>query len=174
MSADPSPYRTYVASLYTEHHGWLVGRLRRQLGCAFDAADLAQNTFMRVLSSPVPQPLHEPRAYLTVIARNLLVNFVRRRAIERACLEAIAALPEAVAPSPETRLDILQTLVEIDRRLDGLPAAAKQAFLMVQLDGLSQGEVARTLGISVSTVKRHLSRAALRCFFPEQSAERGQ
>lgn len=167
MSLDPSSSRAYVESLYTAHHGWLVGRLRKQLGCAFDAADLAQSTFVRVLTAPRPDPLREPRAYLTTIARNLLVNLVRRRAIERACLDALAALPEPVAPSPEERLALLETLVEIDRRLDGLPVAAKQAFLMAQLEGLGHEAIAQALGISVSTVKRHLARAALRCFFPE-------
>ena len=62
---------------------------------------------------------------------------------------------------------VLETLVEIDRRLDGLPAAAKQAFLLAQLEGLSHAEIAAELSISVSTVKRHLVKAAMRCFFPE-------
>jgi RNA polymerase sigma-70 factor (ECF subfamily) len=111
--------------------------------------------------------LQEPRAYLTTIARNLLINQVRRRAIEQAYLDALAAMPEPVAPPPEVRLMVLETLVEIDRRLGRLPALAKQAFLLAQLEGLSHGEIAAELGISISTVKRHLAKAAMRCFFPE-------
>ncbi|MEG1055653.1 MAG: sigma-70 family RNA polymerase sigma factor, partial [Janthinobacterium sp.] len=77
-------------------------------------------------------------------------------------------MPEPVAPPPEVRLMFLERLVELDRRLAALPAQARQAFLLVQLDGMGQQEVAAELGISLSTVKRHLARAALRCFFPEQ------
>lgn len=156
-----------IAALYAAHHGWLQGWLRKKVGNAFDAADLAQSTFVKVLCARQQAPLQEPRAYLTTIARHLLINQVRRRAIEQAYLDALAAMPESVAPPPEARLMLLETLVEIDRRLGTLPALAKQAFLLVQLEELSHGQVAAQLGISISTVKRHLAKAAMRCFFPE-------
>ncbi|TDS78714.1 RNA polymerase sigma-70 factor (ECF subfamily) [Comamonas sp. JUb58] len=156
-----------VATLYTEHNRWLQGWLRKKVGNAFDAADLAQSTFLKVLTARQSLDLQEPRAYLTTIARNLLINQVRRRAIEQAYLDALAAMPEAVAPSPEARLLLLETLVEIDRRLGDLPALVKQAFLLAQLEGLNHSQIAEELGISVSTVKRHLAKAAMCCFFPE-------
>lgn len=166
--SSPSPsLSAHVESLYLAHHGWLQGWLRKKVGNAFDAADLAQSTFLKVLGAKGLDQLQEPRAYLTTIARNLLINQVRRRAIEQAYLDALAAMPEPVAPPPEVRLMVLETLVEIDRRLGRLPALAKQAFLLAQLEGLSHGEIAAELGISVSTVKRHLAKAAMRCFFPE-------
>jgi len=49
--------------------------------------------------------------------------------------------------------------------LDGLPRLVKRAFLLAQVDGLKHGEIARELGISIATVKRHLHKAALRCYF---------
>ncbi len=166
--SSPSPsLSAHVESLYLAHHGWLQGWLRKKVGNAFDAADLAQSTFLKVLGAKGLDQLQEPRAYLTTIARNLLINQVRRRAIEQAYLDALAAMPEPVAPPPEVRLMVLETLVEIDRRLGRLPALAKQAFLLAQLEGLGYGEIAAELGISVSTVKRHLAKAAIRCFFPE-------
>ncbi|MGC3986764.1 MAG: sigma-70 family RNA polymerase sigma factor [Pseudorhodoferax sp.] len=160
-----SPEHPLAQTWYQAHHGWLEGRLRRRIGCAFDAADLAQSTFVRVLTAPGLAQVEEPRAWLTTVAQNLLVNLVRRRAIEQACIDALAALPEEHAPSPEQRCMLLETLVDIDRRLDGLPIQAKQAFLLAQLDGLTQEAIAAELGISLSTVKRHLHKAALRCFF---------
>lgn len=166
--SSPSPsLSAHVESLYLAHHGWLQGWLRKKVGNAFDAADLAQSTFLKVLGTKGLDQLQEPRAYLTTIARNLLINQVRRRAIEQAYLDALAAMPEPVAPPPEVRLMVLETLVEIDRRLGRLPALAKQAFLLAQLEGLGHGEIAAELGISISTVKRHLAKAAMRCFFPE-------
>lgn len=38
-----------VHTLYSTHHGWLHNWLRAKLGNSFDAADLAQDTFIRVL-----------------------------------------------------------------------------------------------------------------------------
>jgi RNA polymerase sigma-70 factor (ECF subfamily) len=43
-----------VAALYTDHHGWLQGWLRRKVGNAFDAADLTQDTFVRILGVREP------------------------------------------------------------------------------------------------------------------------
>ncbi|WZB75780.1 sigma factor [Achromobacter insuavis] len=40
-----------LKTLYAEHHGWLRSWLRRKLGCPEQAADLAQDTFLRVLTS---------------------------------------------------------------------------------------------------------------------------
>ena len=56
-------------TFYTEHHGWLSAWLRRRLGCSHSAADLAQDTFVRVLLRPQVLPtLREPRAYLSTLA----------------------------------------------------------------------------------------------------------
>ena len=42
-------------SLYQNHHPWLESLLRKRLGNRDDAADLAQDTFVRLLRSPLPQ-----------------------------------------------------------------------------------------------------------------------
>ena len=57
--------RQQVHTLYRDHHAWLQHWLRRRLGNVGDAADLAHDTFARILDSRLPAVLHEPRAYLT-------------------------------------------------------------------------------------------------------------
>ncbi|MEG1456516.1 MAG: sigma factor, partial [Comamonas sp.] len=85
-----------MQTLYAAHHSWLVARLRRKLGCAWDAADLAQSTFVRVLTAKglALGEVLEPRAYLTTIAKNILTETWRRRDLERAWIDALAALPQ--------------------------------------------------------------------------------
>lgn len=159
-----------IGALYSEHHGWLNGWLRRKLGNAFDAADLAQDTFVRILAAPDHTPekqgdwqLSEPRAYLTVIAKRLMANLYRRRSLEQAYLDALATLPEPVAPSPEQQAIILETLQGIDAMLDGLPAPVRTAFLMAQLEGLGYAEIATKLAVSERTVKRYMAQALAQC-----------
>ena len=94
--------------------GWLC----KKLGNAFDAADLAQDTFIRILSSRDIAAIKEPRAYLTTVAKGLVINWYQRQALERAYLDALALLPEPQAPSAEQRYIILETLYEIDAMLD--------------------------------------------------------
>lgn len=163
-SAHPALTHT-VDGLFRAHNAWLTGWLRRRLDCPHNAADLAQDTFIKVLGARDTQQIVEPRAFLTTIARRVLCNHYRRQDLERAYYQALSELPESVAPSEEERAIILETLVELDQLLDGLPGPVKSAFLMSQVDGLSHGEIASALGISIATVKRHLNKAALRCYF---------
>ena len=170
MAAESVLHHPHVQALYSDHHGWLQGWLRKKLGNAFDAADLAQDTFVRILAAPDDMPekqgdwqLREPRAYLTVVARRLLANLYRRRSLEQAYLDALSTLPEPHAPSPEQQAIILETLQEIDAMLDGLAAPVRQAFLMAQLEGLGYAEIASRLSVSERTVKRYMADAMARC-----------
>ncbi|MEH6567290.1 MAG: sigma-70 family RNA polymerase sigma factor [Halopseudomonas sp.] len=152
--------------LYSEHHSWLVGWLRYKLGCLHDAADLAQDTFVRVLTSrelQTDQPLREPRAFLLTVAGRLVSNHFRRRSLEQAWLETLAALPEQQMPSPEVQASLLQSLHEVDVMLDGLAARVRQAFLLAQLEGLTYAQIAERQQVSVRTVKRYMAEAYEQC-----------
>ena len=140
------PVLLQIHTLYSHHHGWLNGWLRRQLGNSCDAADLAQDVFMRLLARETLETPREPRAYLSTIARGLVADHWRRRALEQAWLETLAQLPEAQAPSPESRLIFLEALVAIDRMLDALKPRVRMAFLWAQLEGLSCPQIAERLG----------------------------
>lgn len=165
MSLAPPP--EHVDRLYRDHHGWLLGWLRRKLGCAHDAADLAHDAFLRLLRHPAGEPLREPRAYLTTIAHGLVVNHWRRIEIERAWLEALMQQPEASHPSPEVRLLAVEALLEVDALLSALPEKPRRAFLMAQLDGLAYREIAVELGVSERMVKKYMARAMLHCLRAE-------
>lgn len=159
MNASSHP----VTALYSDHHGWLHGWLRHKMGNAFDAADVAHDTFLRILATGVTPPADKSRAHLTQIAKGLAIDLYRRRQIESAYLEALAHLPEPVVLSPETRLEILETLLHIDALLDSLPARVREAFLLSQLDGLTYSEIAARLDVSVSAVRKYMMRAAEAC-----------
>ena len=152
-----------VHLLYRVHNPWLKGWLRVRLGNAADAADLAQDTFIRVMTARNDAPIREPRGYLSAIARSLLIDKSRRRAIEQAYLFALAQRPEPVEVSPEVRLSIIEMLLQIDTLLDELGPRTRDIFLAVQLEGLSYGAVAEQFGVSITTVKNHLIRATTRC-----------
>lgn len=156
-----------IGTLYSDHHGWLKSWLRRRMGNETDAADLAHDTFVRILSKNEPVSMREPRAFLSTVAHGLLANLSRRRRIEQAYLDSIAYLPEAQVPGPETRALLLETLLEIDRRLGALSARTRRAFLMFQLDGMPQQDIANELNVSLATVQRDIVRAMHACFFPE-------
>ena|SRR5471032_419125 len=156
----PSDPADPITAIYRQHHGWLLRWLRGKLQCADQAADLAHDTFVRLLTStPSDQPDHqftlrEPRAYLTTVAQRLVIDHYRRLSLEQAWLDTLAHVPELTAMSPEEQLDILQTLHRIDAMLDGLPVPVRSAFLLSHLEGLNHAEIAARLEISARRTKR--------------------
>jgi RNA polymerase sigma factor (sigma-70 family) len=163
MSTPDLALQHRVHQLYHDHHGWLQGWLRKRLGCADKASDLAQDTFVRLISQRNDPQLREPRAYLSTIARSLMIDLFRRRTLEQAYLETLATLPEQLEVSPEARSIIIETLLEIDALLDGLGSRGREIFLMAQLDGLSFVEIGRRLELSTNTVRKHFVRAMTHC-----------
>nr|WP_314582460.1 sigma-70 family RNA polymerase sigma factor [uncultured Pseudomonas sp.] len=158
----------HLHRLYLDHSGWLQAWLRRRLGSEWDAADLSQEAFLRLLRHPeVLGELQEPRAYLVTIGKRLLINFQRRKSLEQAYLDALMALPEACVPSPEQRWLLLETLQALDELLDGLPAAVRRAFLLSQLEDLPYREIAERLHVSERTIKRYMAQAYEHCLLAE-------
>lgn len=155
-----------MQALYLDHRHWLESWLRRQLGCAQQAADLSQDTFEQVLRGAARGPLpalREPRAYLTVIAKRVLFNFWRRRDLERAYMEALATVAEEFAPSAEERVAVLQALAQLDAALDGLPPRTRRVFLLNQLEDQTYAQIAAELGMPVISVRRAMAKAIAAC-----------
>jgi RNA polymerase sigma-70 factor (ECF subfamily) len=153
-----------IDRLYQDHCTWLQGWLRSRLGNAWDAADLAHDTYLRLLRHETRPAAEDSKRYLVQIANGLMIDLFRRRSIESAYLEALACLPEAEAPSEEARLLAVEALLELDRILHGLAPKARQAFLLCKVDGLSYREVAQTLGVSTSSVEKYIAAALLACY----------
>lgn len=150
-------------NLYQEHHSWIYGWLYKKLGNSADAADLAQDTFVRLIARQNQVELEQPRAYLTKIAKGLMINWIQHKSVERAYLEVLSEQPELVQNSPERDVLIIETLTEVIHLLAELPEDVRQTFLYTQLEGLKHQDIANQLNISISTVKRHIQRAYIHC-----------
>lgn len=161
MSSQPNGVA--VQHLYEQHHSWLHGWLKGKLHNACDAADLAHDTFVRILGARNAGQIREPRDYLATIARGLLVDRYRRRAIEQAYLDTQAARPQPVVVSEEDRAVIIETLLAVDKALSSLGPRAQRIFMLSQVDGLSYQQVANQLNVSLTTVKKHMIRAITEC-----------
>ena len=159
----PPAHHEALGALYRDHRSWLHGWLSGRVGCRETAADLTQDTFVRLAGDRDLQALREPRAFLTTVARGLAANWFRRQSLERAYLQQLASLPEPVLPSLEEQAVVREALQQIDAMLDALPRVVRQVFLLAQFEGLRQEAIAARLGLSLSTVKRHFKRALLQC-----------
>ncbi|MCG8517569.1 MAG: sigma-70 family RNA polymerase sigma factor [Pseudomonadales bacterium] len=146
-----------IAVLYQEHHGWLRNWLTQRLCCPETAAELAQDTFIRVLRQRPCEELRQPRAYLGRIARNLMVDLIRRRRHEQAYVDSLTLQPPVFERSPETRESLIETLVAIDSRLGELGTRTREIFRLSRLEGMNYVAISGQLRVSVNTVRKHVT-----------------
>src|SRR5471032_2680469 len=116
MPATEITQQQELHTLYSSHFGWLQGWLRHKLGNAFEASDLAQDTFISILTTGSAPQIREARPFLATIARRLVAHRYRRQVLEEAYLAALACLPPEVAPAPEERLLALKRCRKSMRR----------------------------------------------------------
>ena len=64
---------------------------------------------------------------------------------------------------PERQVMARQELRRLAADIDALPPRCREVFLLVRIDGHSNGEVATRLGISRNMVEKHLIKALLHC-----------
>lgn len=157
-----------VETLYSHNHRWLFAILHRRLGNAADAADLAQDAFLRLLNKPKPfNNERGARAYLGSIARGMCIDLWRRREVEQAWLDTLAAQPDSVVPSSEQQAIVIQALTEVQALLQSLPDNVAAAFIKTMVYGMTGKEVAAELNVSERTIRSYLSHAMLECIIFE-------
>jgi len=159
----PSSHTAAVQNIYEQHHSWLHGWLKGKLHNACDAADVAHDTFVRILGGRHAAQIVEPRDYLATIARGLVIDRYRRHGIEQAYKQTLAERPETTAISEEDKAIIIETLVAVDKALSGLGERARRIFLLSQIEGLTYQQISSQLQVSLTTVKKHMIRALTEC-----------
>ena len=156
--------RSDVRRFYSAHGEELQRYLTRRLNCAQTAADLTQETFVRLMRSEAAGTLENPRAYLYRIASNLLADHFR--SAKRQADVAGPALWETIpdqAPSPEAALLTRGALRRLERAIDALPPRQREVLLLHKFEGRSYQAIAERLGISKNTVMVHMMRALAHC-----------
>ena len=154
-----------IDTLYRDHHHWLFSWLRKKLNCQHQAADIAHDTFTRLLSLSHLPCLQEPRAYLVTTAKRLLIDQTRKQRIEQAYLAELTRAAEAMDgfPSAEDIAAAVQILDKISQVLTGLAEKPRQVFLLHYFDGLTHAAIGAQLGVSDRMVRKYLVQALVHC-----------
>lgn len=132
---------------------------RRLIGDDAEADDLVQEAYGRVLGCDWRR-LEAPERFVLRVIRNLAVERFRRARV--VSIRQIDALdPDIVAdeaPDPLARLETRDDLRHVLKALGTLPPQCRKVLVMRKLQGLSPGEIAVRMGLSVSTVEKHLAK----------------
>ncbi|WP_445115690.1 sigma-70 family RNA polymerase sigma factor [Acinetobacter sp. WZC-1] len=152
-----------VEYLYKNHHAWLYGWLRNRLKQDALAADLAHDTFIKIIQHHERYSYEQPRALLTTIARNLANKWWQRKQIEQAYQDSLLLQETEYYPSPEQEVIVIQALLELSSIMRGLKDREKQVFILWQIEGLNYARIAEQLDVSLITVKRDMKKIMLCC-----------
>jgi RNA polymerase sigma factor (sigma-70 family) len=138
----------------------LVRFLSKRTGCKSTAEDLTQDLWFRVQSGR--EGVRSPISYIFRAAANLATDHhraERRRAALNSEAMALVLGDHDSLPSPEEQLGASEHLDHVYATLDALPPRTRQIFSMNRFDGISYRDIAVTLGISTTSVERHMRRA---------------
>lgn len=145
-----------LAEAYLRHRAWLTALLTKRYG-EHDAADIAQDTWLRVQRYASPSPIRRPKALLARIAVSLAIDR-GRKATRQKLLDANHGVlsTEPIASSQEQALFFEQMML-------ALPPKLRDVFALNHVRGLTYREIAQLRGISVKAVEKRMTQAIARC-----------
>ncbi len=120
-----------------------------------ESEDVVQDCFVRMLSSSSFQPTH-PQAFLYLTVRNACIDRLRRK----------IPIDQTISPSDLTGVisdedaqERSYQEAELWTAIEQLPERCREIFLMSKRDGMTYGEIAEELTLSVKTVEHQVSKA---------------
>jgi RNA polymerase sigma-70 factor (ECF subfamily) len=155
------------AALVALHERFVYNLALRTLGNADDAADMAQEAFVRAwLALPTFRQDSLFRTWLYRIVLNLCINRMPRlrRELNDLTHDEMANVPEPVAsgPDPLTSLELQEQRVFLHREIERLPEQYRLLVSLRYQHELSYDEIANLLGLPLGSVKTGLFRAKAR------------
>ena len=138
----------------------LTRYLQRNWRNEAEIGDLRQEAYARVYESAQRERPQLVKPFLFQITRNLMIDRLRRQSVVN--LESVVDFDwlnvSDDKPSSEAYVAARQELRLLQAALDKLPPRCRQVVLMRKVDGLSQKEVARNMGITIETVENQVAK----------------
>lgn len=146
--------KTEVETVWSEFSARLEQFIRSRVADTATAEDLLQDVFLKLQSrlDEFRDPL-KLRGWLFLVARNAIIDHYRTR-------KKTSELSEAIpADLWEHETEAKELKAVFHRLLQSLPGPSRDALVLTEFEGLSQEQLARRLGISISGAKSRVQRA---------------
>jgi RNA polymerase sigma factor (sigma-70 family) len=162
--ADPTDaaQRAYVTLLFNKYRGALLRHVGKFTGSREDAADIVQDTYLRVMNRvSVSRFDAETRSYLFQTATNLARDHFRRQSFRaHAPLEDVPVdALRASELTPEQNLAASQMSRALRAAIQAMPPQTRTVFLLARTREQSYEQIATQLGIGRRTVERRMAEA---------------
>ncbi|HIP83672.1 MAG TPA: sigma-70 family RNA polymerase sigma factor [Desulfocapsa sulfexigens] len=153
-----------IAQLYRKHYNGIYSFFFKRLRSPEDAADSAQEVFIRLVRHNGNAALDSPVGYMWKITRNLIKEIRRAHTIRSRWMSPLAEHGDkhpSKTPGPEEAMKIRQMNDDILNVFNKLPSRCREVFILHRFKGLSHKEIADQLNISPKTVENHMAKALL-------------
>jgi RNA polymerase sigma factor (sigma-70 family) len=152
-------YAAAVSRLFRDHNRTLIGFLYARLRNEYEAREIAQEAYVKLLQLDQRGATSFLRAYLFRVAANLAVDRIRQRR-SRARLDQLDSVDDFFSEAIAERAVIAgQELALLRQAVAELPAKCQQAFRLHKLEDQSFADVAAVMGITERMVRKYVSRA---------------
>ncbi len=162
--ADPKP--SLVEQLFAEHRAGLQSFFRRRIRSKADAADLAQEVYVRMLRISDQAAIRNPVHYLYTVANNLVKEHavLERRQASGGVIDE-AEMPEQLQmlPAFDGELDAGQRVARLNVVLKQLRPKCRTAVVLRFTHELSYREIAIHLGVSPQMAKKYVAQGLSHC-----------
>lgn len=146
-------------TLFRSEASGLLRYFRRKVGNEA-APDLVQEVFVRIAGRRQTDALANPPGYVQRIARNLLIDRARRKAVADAIVVPLEPHHDmGVAAEQDSVVEAAQLLARYEGAIQSMTAKTRRVYLLHRVEEMSYREIHRQLGISIATVEYHMMRA---------------
>ncbi|MBK6286040.1 MAG: RNA polymerase sigma factor [Gammaproteobacteria bacterium] len=157
-----------LEQLITRHGSALVRFLSRKLGSVDDAEEIAQDAFLRLHRLENTDNIDNARAFLFQVASNMAIDQLRRRRLHaRYVADESGRLNDETEPqtaaTPEALVTAREQVRLVFQAIEQMPLRPRQALMLHRVKGLSYAEIAREMGVSVSSVEKYILEALKHC-----------
>jgi RNA polymerase sigma-70 factor (ECF subfamily) len=155
-----------VERLFAKHRNALQAFFYRRIGTKSDAADLAQEVYVRMLRVSDAEAIRDPERYLFTVASNLVKEHavLDRRMRSRVDIDEPAIQQQlGDLPTFDLELDAGQRVLRLRTVLAQLPPKCRAAVILQYRFEMSYQEIADRLEISPNMVKKYLAQALSHC-----------
>jgi RNA polymerase sigma factor (sigma-70 family) len=143
-----------------------------------DVDDILQETYLRASMAEINEEIREPVAFVTQIAKNLALDHIKSAEFKKLHFvdgDIIEGLINQDNSTDQTFSDVSskEDLLEFLSAVQNLPTKCQEIYVLKKVYGYSQKEISDRLGVSVSTVEKHIAYGTKKLFhLMPQSRER--
>jgi len=149
-----------IAALYQSESPRLARYFSRRVA-PHEVVDLVHDAFRKLLGATRSRsvPIDSPAAYLTRVADNLVKDRARSLAHRASAVSEPLDEQRLGGPDPHHKLEQRDLLKRVEAALTTLKPKTREIFLLHRSDGLSYGEIADAMGMSVKGVEKQMTKA---------------